>query len=903
MKNKFFILIAFVGIFFSPIANAQAKYEIQTKEKPLYHSIAFSIVGNKVVQGNFTANALSSSEMQSDYAGQGHAFKSPRIAFKFSINGVNNEMPAGINHEYLCTNESAINETPIITFGTQYIDQRIIPENTYLKVNTPLKFRLDMRPVLAEFDKKGYYTNSSGTKIYKSEFKFVSMVGSIAPLIWNYRDLVNHPDFQLTDPDGDGIYEVLLKVNPRFDTPTTTKSWKLTKDISAFPQYKSGVLLENAIYNLSLEELENSINKDSTFRCGIEWLEVWTRDVSYSIILSLAVMQPKVSQNSLMRKVNANGRIIQDTGTGGAWPVSTDRLIWATAAWEVYKVTGDQNWLRKAYSIIKNSLEDDLMVAYNPTTDLVKGESSFLDWREQSYPRWMQPADIYDSECLGTNAVHYQANVVLSKMAVQLHDTATAEKHASIAQKIKAAINKQLWMNDKGYYGQYLYGRNFKTASPRAEALGEALCVWFGIAEPQQGKTIVEKTPVMNYGIPSIYPQIPGIAPYHNNSVWPFVQAYWTLASAKAGNEQAVLENIATIYRASAFFLTNKENFVAENGDFAGTQVNSSNQLWSLAGNIALVQRVLFGIEFGEDSLKFHPFVPTSMAGNRSLTNFKYRNARLNIEMEGSGNTISRFELDGKVTAVAAIPETLTGTHSIKIVLANNEMTSHINKVENYTTIETPQPTYTNGLLSWLPIPNAKTYHVLKNGRLLVQTTATSQPISPAAFAEYQVLALDSNNIASFASEPMVIMNEKWMDVYEVETYAPKASFNYKNYTGNGFVEISKTVNTTLTIPVTVTADGIYAINFRYANGNGPVNTENKCAIRTLTVNNRFAGAIILPQRGAQEWSNWGDTNAVQVTLQKGKNTVQLSYQPYNANMNIEVNQAMLDRMQVVKVN
>ena len=32
----------------------------------------------------------------------------------------------------------------------------------------------------------------------------------------------------------------------------------------------------------------------------------------------------------------------------------------------------------------------------------------------------MQPADIFESECLGTNAVHYEANMVLANMATLL---------------------------------------------------------------------------------------------------------------------------------------------------------------------------------------------------------------------------------------------------------------------------------------------------------------------------------------------------------------------------------------------------------------------------------------------------------------------------------------------------
>ena len=47
------------------------------------------------------------------------------------------------------------------------------------------------------------------------------------------------------------------------------------------------------------------------------------------------------------------------------------------------------------------------------------------------------------------------------------------------------------------------------------------------------------------------------------------------------------MQSMADIYRAAALFATNKENMVAENGDSARTQINSSNMLWSLSGNIS----------------------------------------------------------------------------------------------------------------------------------------------------------------------------------------------------------------------------------------------------------------------------------------------------------------------------
>jgi len=894
MSTKLLIITLF-------LYGLQAMASAQGTEKQLYHTNAFSVYTNHVVQGPYTATAISPTELQSDYISQATAFKSPLITFKFSINGLDNEMLPGVNHEFACLDGTT--ETPVISFGTQFKDPQKIPANTYLKPNTLLKIRLDMRPVFAQFEKNGYYTNFNGTKIYKADFKSVFVVGNTVPMVWNFDNLTLHSDLQLTDPDGDGIYEVILKLNPLKEETGKLKTWKLTKDIAAFPRYKSPNLLESAVYNMSVEEMTKAIEKDSTLRTGIEWPGVWTRDVSYSIILSMAYMQPKVSQNSLMRKVNANGRIIQDTGTGGAWPASTDRMIWAVAAWEIYKVTGDMNWLKKVYPIIRNSIEDDIMVDHDTKSGLIKGESSFLDWREQTYPRWMQPVDIFESKNLGTNALHYQALTVAGKMAGLMNDKQIRDKYTQLAADLKGSINKQLWIPGKNYYGQYLYGRNFKTLSPRSEALGEALCVVFDIADAARQKQVVQHVPVVDYGIPCIYPQIGDIPPYHNNAVWPFVQTYWMWAGAKAGNEESVLHSMAAIYRAAAMFLTNKENFVADNGDYAGTQINSSNMLWSLSGNISIVHKVLFGIRFEEDGLHVNPFVPKVLSATRKLANFTYRRALLDIELSGYGNQIASFVLDGKVQKTTIVPPGLTGKHVLKIKLADNDVEKQsINLVKNESTPLTPMPGVEDGKLSWPAIEGALRYQVLKNGQWWNETSAPYVPVPSNESGEFQVLATDKNAISSFASEPVQIYPESAIKVYEVEKFLSPSTLSYHGFSGSGFVEISRTVNREVAMDVEIPVDGFYAIDWRYANGNGPTNTENKCAIRTLFVDQLRCGAQIFPQRGIGEWSNWGYSNAIKTWMKKGTHTLKLVFMPENENMNIEINQAMLDYMRVIKI-
>lgn len=868
----------------------------------IFQSPEFSIYRDKIVQDKYEAKALSATHLVSNYQSPANLFQSADITFKFALNQRDNEMSPGVDHQFSVMPVNGAAETPLIKFGTQLKNEH--PSGQYLSPNTSLKIRLDLRDVLESFKTKGFYATFKGDKIYKEDFKGIFVAGATSPMTWDFDNLHTIPHLKLQDDDGDGIYETTLVLNKTSEVKATDAEWKLSKDISPYPQYQSAFPISDAIYNLSLEEMLKAIEADSTFRTGKEWSGVWTRDISYSIILSMAYLQPRVAMFSLLKKVNTKKKIIQDTGTGGAWPVSSDRTIWSVAAWEVYKATGDKDWLKLAFAIIKHSMEDDLKTTYDKETGLFRGESSFLDWREQTYPKWMQPADIFESMNLGTNAAFFRANTVLSEMAVLLKDNVSAMKYKSIATGVKNGINKYLWIADKGYYAQYLYGRNQQFVSPRSEALGEALCIVFGIADEQRAKQLVSSAPLTAYGISCIYPQIPNIPPYHNNAIWPFVQTYWLWASAKAGNEKAVLESISDIYRPAAMFLTNKENMVVDNGDFNGTQINSSIMLWSLSGNISIVHKVLFGIHFNANDLSFAPFVPQAMQGMRTLKNFKYRNAVLNIAMEGFGNSIKSFTIDGKLSDNYAVAGTLSGMHDIKIVLADNAATGQpiINKLKNYTSLAAPEARYENGKLRWAPVANAVQYKVLKNGKENGLVTATDIPVTEGTLTTYNIIAIDAAHVESFASEPVEIVSASNVQQLEMEKFRQPATNDYKGFSGNGFIETSTSVNKTLAIPVTAVAAGTYMVSFRYANGNGPTNTENKCAIRTIKVNGITSGVIVFPQRGKNEWSNWGMSSGLKLSLRKGINIIMVSYEPYNENMNGAINQAMLDYIKLIRL-
>ncbi|WP_299529111.1 hypothetical protein [Ulvibacterium sp.] len=861
-------------------------------KEPLYQSDKFAIYKDKVVQGDNVAEVVSPTHLKSNYKSPASTTFSRLVKFKFSINEKDNELPPGGDHWLIIGEE---HESPIITFGERpqpFPDQ---PE-TYLPTNFEYTFKVDVSPVLKQFEEKGYYESHNGSKIAKDDFKGFYIAGGSEPLTWDFVNLDNN-GLKLSPTDNPDIYSITVKLNPYNEEENREKEWKLSEDISKKPKYTSEQPLVDALFNLSLEEARKNIEPDSTLRTGAKWGGVWTRDVSYSILLAFAYHEPEVGKISLRKKVK-RGRIIQDTGSGGAWPVSTDRTTWVLAAWEIYKATGDQGWLDEVYPIIKNTLEDDYKTIYDTGTGLYSGESSFLDWREQTYPKWMDNKDIYVSQNLGTNVVHYQAHRILSEMAKIKGES--YEVYDERAAKIKKGINDYLWMKDKGYYAQFLYGRDDLVQSPRYEALGEALAILFGVADKEQAISIIGKSPLTEYGATCIYPQIPGIPPYHNNGIWPFVQSYWNWAAAKTGNEAVLNHGLASIYRAAGLFLTNYENMVAETGDFLGTEINSHRMLWSMAGNLAMVHRVFMGMDFQNDGLFFNPVVTKAYGGTKTLSNFKYRNSILNITVEGHGNQIELVTIDGKETKDAFIPKDWSGEHTIIIKLANNEFPDQsINLVENHFTLPTILASKEGSLLKWQPIPDVQEYRIYKNGKLLETTTKSQLKVAADNYASYTISALDKNGFEGFTSEPVVFANN--LKKVEIEDFASRSKLPYSNYSGKGFVEISTDTNKVIELNVMVEKDSEYVIDLHYSNGSGRWNTNNKCAIRSLSVNDSYQGVLVFPQRGKDEWSEWGFSNSLQVSMKSGANTIKIHFEDWNNNMDVNVNTAMLDYLRIIE--
>ncbi len=412
------------------------------------------------------------------------------------------------------------------------------------------------------------------------------------------------------------------------------------------PYVRSGNLAFDGLFALAVTEMkqdsvqairDGSYNGGQPIACecfetGEKWHYVWTRDLSYAANLGLAMLDPQRTRNSLLFKLSgyrdgkpalaagdAEGlQIVQDTGSGGSWPVSTDRVSWAFGAEQTLKslpAAERAQFAATALQALRNTIENDRLAAYDAATGLYNGEQSFLDWREQSYAAWI-PNDLSSmasAKSLSTNVAHYKALTLAAELAQQAGDSGTALRYTRWANALKVAINDRLWLKDAGMYSSLTAGHFDGAAMHKFDWLGQALAIVTGVADSQQALSILARYPHGPLGAPVIWPQQPGVPVYHNRALWPFVTAYGLRAAAQYSNVAVADAAYASLLQGAALNLSNMENMEWRGGDPSAPAINSRRQLWSVGGFLGMVVQQVFGISVDAERLHVNPFITSRL--------------------------------------------------------------------------------------------------------------------------------------------------------------------------------------------------------------------------------------------------------------------------------------------------
>ncbi len=673
----------------------------------------------------------------------------------------------------------------------------------------------------------------------------------------------------------------------------------------------------------------------SAYQTGEKWHFVWTRDLAYALHLGLAFHDPARAVRSLMFKTSRPKRgipgesapqIIQDTGSGGSYPVSTDRIVWALGVESTlpYLLPAERmHFIRQSYAVLRATIDQDRVLVFDQADGLYRGEQSFLDWREQTYPTWTEQnvLPIAMSKSLSVNVLYAYALRLSAAYAQELGHAEEAERYSGWALALKEKIHAAFFDEAAGMLRAYLFSENGSHDLPagRYDLLAQCLAIELGIVDEACGRTLLEHYPTGPHGPSVVWPQEATVAIYHNQGIWPFVTAYWVRAGKKLGHTDVVEAGLRSLMDLTAANLSNMENYdfvsglaYAESPRRSGPVINSRRQLWSVAGYQSLVQQVVFGLEISRQGISLSPFITAWMRAELfaqseqiSLSAFPYlgttHDIRITLPRRETFRTgvavVSCMMLNGEKVATQPVCADMLRAHNCWVVTlsAPEEDTpapllKRLSSLDDTHICAPPQPRWDDALgavvlqdnqvrLHFRPCEHTSTVtDVYRDGHCVARDITGhcwSDPDSSDRATTphtYHLLTRNvSNGLRSHFSPARSYVPKSQQQTLPLAEMKRSGG----HLSGKGVLEgWGAPTDDIRCEPITVNTSGRYALCFNYSNGAGPINTGITCAVKRLDIidcgrDQLLAhGYLIMPQTGS--WQRYAYSNVIEADFISG---------------------------------
>lgn len=716
-------------------------------------------------------------------------------------------------------------------------------------------------------------------------------------------------------------------------------------DTSGQPYVTSDAPLFDALFSMAIDDArlcevssitDGAFNNGQGVACscyetGEKWTYVWTRDTAYAVDLGLFLTDPQRAARSLRFKLSrplGGGplQIVQDTGSGGSWPVSTDRVVWALGARRVLPWLPDgerETFEAEALEAIGTTIAVDRDTVYDAPIGLYRGEQSFLDWREQSYPLWTTTDvnHLAESHALSTNAGHHILLSFGAELAERAGDLETAQRWQTWADDLAASMRNTFWLPETSWFSALTGPTLDQTVLERTELLGLSLTVLEDIATASQAEDAIASYPRAIHGPPVLWPQQPLVPIYHNRGIWPFVTAYGLISAKHVGNDAVMAHDMNSLARGAALNLSNMENFEfltqqawVDDGPYSGPVVNSRRQLWSVAGYLGGVVRGVFGLESDLNGLSFSPLMPSStraewlgQSDRVTLHDLTFRNASFDITLdlppateEGAPLVLASADLDGKALSIVDgrvdVSET-TGSHTLTLTLspaqqAPSDLTvvQDVGRFEDFWSPQEPTnltvSTAPSVTLTWDNNETAETtFNVYRDGSQIAEgltspvytdTDADLDASSP-CYAVASVFTRSGH--VSHHTAPVCAWgtaDERVIDLglAHLAAVGPDAQWSVQHGRTH-HMDWGGVDNRLEVWAFTPELSGEYLIQPIFGNGAGAVNTGITAGVKRIRVfdaDDTLVGndIVTMPHRGWDNWSEWSGGTFASATLQGG---------------------------------
>lgn len=599
-----------------------------------------------------------------------------------------------------------------------------------------------------------------------------------------------------------------------------TGAWRLPDSTKVTPAYTSSQMMADALFTKAMSETP-----------AFTPLEIY---------LSLGILRPEESIKALREIANRPVPANED------FPYSTLTPYWALAAWETYCTTGSKQWLKEAYDLLGKMLARQRKLNRSQQPGFMCGTPRGVTDPASFYPEWMDEMARFETIATSVNITRANSFAVASMMAAELRLYAERELQTE-ATRLRNLINDRLWFPDLQRYSQYLYGPFYPIVSPVSDNETNALAILTDIATPEMSEAIVASLPYTPCGIPTTVPALRSDAPLS-----PGIQALFAVSAAKVRNPLAFTLASASLWNLSV--------------------TSPTPVLWP-----ATVLKGMFGISVSPSGMTFSPMVPAAFTGEKRIEGLRYRNSTLDVNILGTGDRVASFKLDSISIDDRSVSPDLSGHHTVTITLSGNDLNCKPLKVEASKTIP-PLP-----VVKWsspfdFTITNfdrQSRYGVYINGVMEEAISSDHYSICQSGLTVTDIVPMPSADCAGYTAKPHVYIppsNLITIPASSITPRRPPRHFIKDPATATNYIELAARHNTRITCYANVPDEGDYLITIGYSNG------TDRCALRTLDVNDRYAATLIFPPRRALDWISVYPSTTAEVHLNAGVNKLALTY-------------------------
>ncbi|MFC2080018.1 hypothetical protein ACFLRQ_00940 [Bacteroidota bacterium] len=402
-------------------------------------------------------------------------------------------------------------------------------------------------------------------------------------------------------PDVQPINHTVLKDNA---TPITKKMW-----------------------NIALNDIEqNLVTNDygTYFAAGRRYTErVYTRDIALAGILGLNAIYPeemkksleitrevrsalgyKVSAPHVVKEIDVPWEVYSESEKDvmAAYRTNsitrrTDDVVWIWAAYDLFTqhpMLAEWDWLYETGTEFFEKFYDPW---FDASDGLYRCQPAFQDIESSAYPDSLDIADCVLMKGTSTNCLYYKAMLSIAEAADKCGQSkeifASWEKRAA---NLKSAIKKELILPD----GTLTYYKDrYGNVMENQHNLGTAFAIICGILKGEEALKSIENYPMIDRGIPLIYPFLTDNTGPHNQASWPFCSTFFLWAKEIAEHKNYTNYNAALLARTMGTGLArNRNKNWGGFGSFhekvqlpSGIIDGSGQQLWSSAAYINVCLR------------------------------------------------------------------------------------------------------------------------------------------------------------------------------------------------------------------------------------------------------------------------------------------------------------------------